>query len=965
MYLTLAEHIAKSREVVAANKAKGNRHAEMFATMYDQPSRFIEEILQNTEDAYARKKSEGADNKIRFKLFSDRIEIHHNGKDFDESDLMSITTFAHTTKKNVSDVNQIGKFGIGFKSVFSVTDAPEIHCEPYHYSITDYEVLQEARPESPDECFNTLIILPFKKKKQIACFDAVKNGLKNLNEYSLLFLKKITVIEIYISGVLSISIERRTKETNKNFRTIRIGKISPDLRQGEEYSNYIIFSKQPLSEKQQPELAFKYEPEQGGMCLKPICSAPVFVYFPTKIYSRLNFILNAPFTTNPLREYIPFDKHLAPENLRILHQSTDLFLSALKTFKQKKWFDLHLLSNLPLRVEQSSEWNRPGDVLVYQAFFDALLDFFKTEAALPIAENKIARNDDVLIPHNEEIARLLDSSDLQKLYQKKYFIDPGIHEKQFDEVRNYFTEVLQIKTVDAQSFGFRVLIDTGFLHNKNLEWLRKFYKYIHKNQVLWDAQHSSEYYSLRTAAIILKQDNTFSPAYDAEKRQRVFLPTERKSLLPVINKKLLSDNECQAFFKDMGISEPEMADDVEFNVIPRLDSQPLLFGKDYVRSIEKILGAFISVSLLRKEKIVELLKKMSWVYCKSFDFSGKTFFKKPDESYFYSTEIAGYFEGGGSAYAVEKELFKKLNKKFKDAYRLLLEETGVRKFPEFKIYDEKIFEIVGFEDFLMNLTFKRSLSFSRLLLSMPYDFFPEGFNDFIKNKNWIYLKNNTIASAEKIHKSDISALYKFSDSDKDKLCNLLGIEEKMREIPLQHLDWRPSVAPDMAAANEDLHINKSLNFNPDLVSAANMSALLPAFSTNTRDDKKIYSDDDLEKIHLWSCNFVENILNKADGPDNCVIASSDCADMVIQKEGIVLKHIFVSGKTDLSGSFPLTSFQLSGIFKLFSVAENTWLYLVNSAGSKNVSFMVLKNPLDLLTKGKLAFNETVWISGFY
>ncbi len=965
MKLTLAEHIAKSREVVAANKAKGNRHAEMFATMYEQPSRFIEEILQNTEDAYARKKSEGTENKIRFKLFSDRIEIHHNGKDFDEADLMSITTFAHTTKKNDSAVNQIGKFGIGFKSVFSITDAPEIHCEPYHYSITDFEVLEDTRPEKPDENFNTLIILPFKKKKQTECFDAVSNGLKTLNEYSLLFLKKITCIEIYISGDLSVSINRKTTETNKNYRTIRVGKISSDPSYGEETSNYIIFSKQPLSEKQQPELAFKFDIDRDGLRIMPICQAPVFVYFPTKMNSRLNFILNAPFTTSPLREYIPFDTHLAPENPRILSEAVALFLSALKTLKQKKWLDLNLISILPLTFEQNSEVNRTHDLVVYQAFFDALLNFFKTEAAVPVAENKIARNDDVLIPHHEEIAGLLDSSDLQKLYKKKFFIDPRIHEKQFDEVRNYFTEVLQIKTADAQSFGFRLLIDTSFLHNKNLEWLRKFYKYIHKNQLLWDAQHSSDYYSLRTAAIILTQDNSFSPAFDAEKRLRVFLPTEKKCFLPVINKKLLSDNECQAFFKDVGISEPEMADDVEFNVIPWLDRQPLLFGKEYVRSIEKILEATISVSLLRKEKIVELLKKMSWVYCKSFDFSGKTFFKKPDESYFYSTEIAGYFEGEGSAYVVEKELFKKLNKKFKDAYKLLLEETGVRKFPEFKIHDEKIMEVVGFEDFLMNLTFKRSLSFSRMLLSKPYDFFPEGFKDFLKNKNWIYLKNNSIASAEKIHKSDISALYKFSDSDKDKLCNLLGIEEKMHEIPMQHLDWHPAVTPDRAAAEENFHLNKSLDLNPDLVSAANTSALLPAFSTTTPDDKNIYSDDDLEKIHLWSCNFIENILKKADGPDNCAIGTSDCADMVIQKDGLVLKHIFVSGKTDLSGSFPLTSRQLSGIFKLFPVAENIWLYLVNSAGSENASFIVLKNPMDLLTKGKLAFNERVWISGFY
>ena len=191
MKLTLKEHIQRSREAVAANKAKGNKHAELFATMYTQPSRFIEEILQNTEDAYARKNADEHLNPIRFKLFPDKIEIHHNGKDFDENDLMSITTFANTTKKSNTEVNLIGKFGIGFKSVFSITDFPEIHCGSYHYKITDYEVLTPCETRQADEGFHTLIILPFKRKETAECYNAVKQGLDELNSFHLLFLKKL------------------------------------------------------------------------------------------------------------------------------------------------------------------------------------------------------------------------------------------------------------------------------------------------------------------------------------------------------------------------------------------------------------------------------------------------------------------------------------------------------------------------------------------------------------------------------------------------------------------------------------------------------------------------------------------------------------------------------------------------------------------------------------------------------
>jgi len=964
--LTLAEHIAKSREVVAANKAKGNRHAELFATMYDQPSRFIEEILQNTEDAYARKNAVDAGNKIRFKLFSDRIEIHHNGKDFDEADLMSITTFAHTTKKNNKDVNQIGKFGIGFKSVFSVTDAPEIHCEPYHYSIIDYEVLEETRAKKPDESFNTLIVLPFKKKNPGDCFDAVNKGLNNLSEYSLLFLKKIAGIEIYISGALSLSLERQSTEINSAYREITIRKTFSDPVLSEQRLNYLIFSRNPRSEKQQPELAFKFDETSGNNFIIPINNAPVFVYFQTKMYSGLNFIINAPFTTNPLREYIPFDDHLAPENIKLLNESAALFVKALKILKQKKWYDLHLVSILPITTEKTSEINRANGVIVYQAFYNALLRFFKTEPSIPVDQNRFAMIDDVVIPDNDEIARLLNSSDLHRFYQKKYFVDPAINARQFDEVRSYYTEVLQIKTADAQSFGFRLLINDDFLQSKNFEWLKRFYKYVHQNQFLWDAQHSAEYYSLRNAVIILTQDKLFQPTFDAEKRLRVFFPVEKKCLLPIVNKKFLKDDECMAFFKDLGISDPEPADDVEFNIIPQFETRSLVFGKEYVKSLEKILETYISVSLLRKEKMVDLLKKAPWVFCTTTDSTKKTFFKKPDETYMFSVDLEDYFENYDGACVVAPVLFKKLNKKFNGAFSLILKDAGVRKFPETKIAGEKLVDIDGFDFFLKALTLKRSKAFIHLLLSFSDEFFINGFPDFLKSKNWIYTKNNLFEAPEKLNKSDISISYKLNDSEKNKLCNLLRITEKTQQDHECLIDWNPAVSPNDASSYYDQDNIKPGAVNPGLFSVANLELLSPFFTEGEKkDENSVYSEEDLKKIHLWSCGYIEQMLKKIYPGSNYVIEPFGNADRILKEDGRILKYIFVCGKTDLLNAFPLNVSQLTRIIKLFSSAEDTWMYFVNAAGTKNAAFNVLNNPLDFLTQGKLLSGDNVWIKGLF
>jgi hypothetical protein len=964
--LTLAEHIAKSREVVAANKAKGNRHAALFATMYDQPSRFIEEILQNTEDAYARKNADDAGNKVRFKLFSDRIEIHHNGKDFDEADLMSITTFAHTTKKNSKEINQIGKFGIGFKSVFSVTDAPEIHCEPYHYSIIDYEVLEKTRAKKPDENFNTLIILPFKKKNPDECFDAVNKGLNNLNEYSLLFLRKITGIEIYISGALSLSFERQLTEINNAYRKMTIRKTLSDPVLSEQHLNYLIFSRNPRSEKQQPELAFKVDETAGNNFIIPISNAPVFVYFPTKVNSSLNFILNGPFTTNPLREYIPFDEHLAPENTRLLNESAALFVQALKILKQKSWYGLDLISLLPIITEKASEINKANGLIVYQVFYNALLLFFKTEPSIPVAPNQYAIMDDTVIPHNDEIAGLLNSSDLQRFYQKKYFVDAAINEEQFDEVRNYFSEILQIKTADAQSFGFRLLINDGFLQSKNFEWLERFYKYVHQHQFLWDTQHSAEYYSLRNAAIILTQDHVFQPAFDTENRLRVFFPVEKKCLLPTVNNKFLKDDECMAFFKDYGITKPEPADDVEFNIIPQFETQPLIFGKEYLKSLEKILETYVSVSLLRKEKMVGLLKNTPWVYCTTTDSTKKYFFKKPDEAYFFSADLVDYFENYDGACVVEPVLFKKLNKKFNGAFSLLMDDACVRKFPERRIDNKKLVDIDGFDDFLKAITLKRSKAFIHLLLSFSDEFFKEVLPDFLKSKSWIYTKNNLFEPPEKLNKSAISVLYKFTDSEKNRLCNLLGITENAQQNPERYIDWNPLVSPEEAVSCFDQDNIKTDVSNPGLFSVANLELLAPFFTDeHKKDENSVYSEDDLKKIHLWSCGYIEHMLKVTYPGNNFDIEPFEHADLILKEDGRILKYIFVCGKTDLLNAFPLNVSQLAQIVKLFRSGEDTCLYFVNAAGTKNATLKVLNNPLDFLTQGKLLSGRYVWVNGLF
>jgi hypothetical protein len=102
--------------------------------LYNDSSHFIYEILQNAEDA-KDEKVRGA-KKVEFELFEDRLDIYHNGADFDYDDIDGVTGIGISKKKD--DLTSIGKFGVGFKSVFAVTETPYIFSGEYKIKIEEF-----------------------------------------------------------------------------------------------------------------------------------------------------------------------------------------------------------------------------------------------------------------------------------------------------------------------------------------------------------------------------------------------------------------------------------------------------------------------------------------------------------------------------------------------------------------------------------------------------------------------------------------------------------------------------------------------------------------------------------------------------------------------------------------------------------------------------------------------------------
>ena len=188
------------------------KYEALLAGHYSDSNHFVYELLQNAEDARATR--------VVIEYHGDKLVFYHNGKPFDEGDVKGVSSMLMGTKDK-NDASTIGKFGMGFKSVFKYTYQPEVYSDEEVFRIENYllpvgmpgawdyqtekqklsyEVTEGGRftPFATSEHL-TKFVIPFAKKKDDGSLVSVPGNevltkLEGLTGEILLFLTHIKLL---------------------------------------------------------------------------------------------------------------------------------------------------------------------------------------------------------------------------------------------------------------------------------------------------------------------------------------------------------------------------------------------------------------------------------------------------------------------------------------------------------------------------------------------------------------------------------------------------------------------------------------------------------------------------------------------------------------------------------------------------------------------------------------------------
>ena len=597
----------------------GHYGKNLLTDLYDDRTHFIYELLQNAEDALRRRTDEPRSRTVLFELSEGALRISHYGKPFDQRDVEGVCGIARSTREE--DSTRIGRFGIGFKSVYGFTDRPEIHSGAEDFGIDSF-VWPSVQPAIERDPGKTVFVMPLRARED---GPEIAEGLRRIDLDTLLFLREIDTIEWSLPNGEFGTYVRQSICRDEHVRRVTVVGESTGREDAEK--NWLVFAR-PVHAGDvvagQVEVAFLLKADQ----VIPVSRSPLVVFFPTAVETNLGFRVQGPYRTTPSRDNVP----RADEWNQLCMKTTgDVLVEALVWLRDHNMLDVNVLQCLPI------DHGKFDDESMFAPLYDRTKEALVDRRLLPLFGGGYATAGEIKIARSSDLRDLFAPNMLADVFQVRgplYWLSDNITDRSAPELRRYLREILDVDEVRPANVIGR--LDIPFLERQSNDWVRRLYEFMNvQKDIHLQAKNEWPLMRLSDGRHVVGNIDDIVQAY---------LPGTGQTNFLTIHPETCSTDGSRQFLEAIGLSPPDPVDDVIQNILPKYVDGTDIDGIDYANEIARIVDAFQTDSASRRERLVTELSETPFLAAVEAR-DAESFWASPNEVYFRTNRLASLFSG--------------------------------------------------------------------------------------------------------------------------------------------------------------------------------------------------------------------------------------------------------------------------------------------------------------------------------
>ena len=642
---------------------------------YSDNAHFVYELLQNSDDAKATS--------VRVYFDDDEIEFIHDGavpftiSDPSEENYAERSSWGHINAltsigaSNKTEEQQIGKFGVGFKSVFKYVDIPHIEDDEFSFDIEDYivPVLKERRSKRRKKG-ETSFILPLRKtfdNESDTALNVIKQKFDSLH-LPLLFLPHLEKIELFQGNEKYSAYSKKILNSQSFDNLIYYELCLSEPNQTDIYCR--LFEKKLSSENDLKISCCYFFNKKGEWLNDSALDEPLFCYFPTSQKLHFPYILNAPFRLTESRESL---KENDEWNERMAAELGVLTVSAVNFMVKQEPLDSALYCSVSQMFPKTDELNKRKDWFS-QNHVEAIKEELQTARIFLSQDEKWADGNHLALADSAELQQLLNDDFLHEKWTTatdRTLLNFGYvaTDSKSAELKSFFENYkLSAFCVKGQNFVERLQKED--VEAMPIEKVCRLYCYLDTLSKK-DAEIAK---CLKKKQIYLSESGVcYTP-------REIFLSSGVTGNYSIIHSYFIENKSVMRFFERMGVSKPGELIEILQYIFPLYQNGEVSLG-DKEKNAEHIRFIFHYVQSLplfnddRKE-FCDTLSSVPILRVKTID--GVLQYAAPKETYHRTTDLVDFMSDCQSTYFFDNEwIIENILPEERDDFYTFLSNIGV------------------------------------------------------------------------------------------------------------------------------------------------------------------------------------------------------------------------------------------------------------------------------------------------